>query len=402
VTLLWAVAILDGQRGPLGAVALAMAGLYAALEVISRRTTATGARGELELVGLAAVLATLAMPLLLRGHALTLAWSLEASLLLALGFHDRRSSLRLAALGVLALAVLHGVGSRWPIQAEGFRPLVNGSFAGAMLAPLATWLFAAVHRALRDRGDARDRWHGIGAGLAGGAVALALVHNEIAQWFAIVGRRDLGTAAAPIVWALGSLFALAAVARRRSLPPAISTAIALAAALAAALCIAAYREPTHPDALLALNLRFVAAAVTAAALAANAIVLGHRDAGHGRLVWAAALAGFGLAIGAEAYLHYAAADSLAHAPRRAHTALSIAWSGYAAVLLALGFLRSRRPLRLAGLGLLGLVAVKLLLIDLAGAPQAYRVLSFLIVGALMIAVSYAYHRLERRPGPPEE
>jgi hypothetical protein len=227
------------------------------------------------------------------------------------------------------------------------------------------------------------------------------VHNELAQWFAIAGRRDLGTAAVPIVWAMGSLIALAAVARRRSPPPAISTAIALAAALAAALCIAAYRAPTHPDALLALNLRFVAAAVTAAALAANAIVLGRRDAGRGRLMWAAALAGFGLAVGAEAYLHHAAADSLAHAGRRAHTALSIAWSGYAAGLLALGFLRRRRPLRLAGLGLLGFVALKLLLIDLAGAPQGYRVLSFLIAGALMIAVSYAYHRLERRPVPPE-
>ena len=402
VTLLCAVAILDGQRGPLGAVALAMAALYAALEAISRRTAAAGgARGDLGFVGLAAALATLALPLLLRGHALTLAWSLEASLLLALGFLDRRTSLRIAALGVLALAVLHGVGARWPIQAAGFRPLVNRSFAGAMLAPLATWFFAWVHHALRDRGDARDRWRGIGAGLAGGAVALGLVHNELAQWFAIAGRPDLGGAAAPIVWAMGSLLALAAVARRRSPPPAISAAIALAAALAAALCVAAYRAPAHPDALLALNLRFIAAAVTAAALAANAIVLGRQDSARGRLVWAAALAGFALAVGAEAYLHYAAADSLAHAGRRAHTALSIAWSGYAAVLLALGFIRRRRRLRLAGLGLLGAVAIKLLLIDLAGAPQGYRVLSFLIVGALMIAVSYAYHRLERRPVPPE-
>jgi len=37
--------------------------------------------------------------------------------------------------------------------------------------------------------------------------------------------------------------------------------------------------------------------------------------------------------------------------------------------------------------------------SVAGAPQAYRVLSFLIAGALMIAVSYAYYRFERRQEP---
>ena len=50
------------------------------------------------------------------------------------------------------------------------------------------------------------------------------------------------------------------------------------------------------------------------------------------------------------------------------------------------------PVPVRGLGLHGFVAINLLLIDLAGAPQAYRVLSFLVTGALMIAVSYAYKR----------
>jgi uncharacterized membrane protein len=397
-----AAAILDGERRPLGAVVLGMAVLYAALDAVVRRRSAAGARGDLGLAALAAALVTLAVPLLLRDQAVTLAWSLEALVLLALGFHDRRRVLRLGALGVLALALLHGIGASWPIHAAGFRPFANLAFGSAALAPLAALLFARIHHALSERGDARDRWHGTAALLVGSAAILALAHNELAQYFALVGRRDLGGAAVPLVWATGSLLGLAAIARRGSAAPAAIGAAATAAALiAAVLCAAAYRAPGHPDALLALNLRFVAAAVTALAIAANAAVIGRRAPEHRLLAWAAALAGFGVAIGAEAYLHYAAVDPFAHAGRRAHTALSIAWSGYAAALLAIGFLRRRRRFRLAGLGLLGLVAIKLLLIDLAGAPQAYRVLSFLVVGALMIAVSYAYHRLERRPGPPE-
>jgi uncharacterized membrane protein len=300
--------------------------------------------------------------------------------------------------------MVHGA-SHWPIHAAGFRPFVNLSFAAALLVPLAAGLFTWVHGALRERGDARDRWYGLAAALAGGAVVLALVHTEIEQWFAFQGRRDLGYAVLSLVWSAGSLIALGAVARRPASarpPVAVSTVSAVAAMFGAGLCVVAYRAPADPDALLALNLRFAGALLTAAAVAANAAVIARRDRDWGRLLWGAAVAGFGVAIGAETYLHFAALDPLAHAGRRAHTALSIAWSGYAAILLAIGFVRRRRRFRLAGLGLIGLVAVKLLLIDLAGAPQAYRVLSFLIAGALMIAVSYAYHRLERRPGPPEE
>jgi hypothetical protein len=384
-----AAAILERQHAELGAVLLAMAGLYAALEVVARRRAV---KGDFGFVGLAAGLGTLSVPLLLRGHGVTLAWAIDASLLLAVGFLDRRPALRGAALGVLAMAVLHGIVTGWPHH-DGAPPFAHGSFAGALLAPLGAWLFAGVHAALRHRGDARDRWHGTVAALAGGAVALALVHGELARYFAGLGRRDLGDAAAPIVWALGSLLALGAVARREP-PAAIRGAIALAAIFAAGLCVVAYRAPAHPDALLALNLRFVGALVAALALAANAA---RRDPAGGRLAWTAAIAGFGIAIGAEAYLHYGYAEPLAHATRRAHTALSIAWSAYAALLLAIGFARRLRKLRLAGLALLGFVAIKLLLIDLAGAPQAYRMLSFLVAGALMIAVSFAYHRFERRP-----
>ena len=409
VALACAAVILDGNRTALGAAALVMAILHGVLEAISRRGggAVAGARVELGFLRIAVALATLSVPLVLRGHGVTLAWSLEAPALLALGYHDRRAALRRAALGVLALAMIHGVILRWPLHAAGFWPFSNPAFAAALIAPFAAWWFAGVHHARRDRGDARDARNAVAAVLASGVAVLALVHNELARWLALAGRRDLADAAVPLVWAMGSLLALAlafAAPRRRPLPPAIEHATALAALLAAALCLFAYRAPAHPDALLALNLRFVAAAVTALALAANAAALGRRDPARGRLLWIAAIAGFGATIGAEAYLHYAvfdAAASLAHAGRRAHTALSIAWSAYAAVLLAIGFARGRRTLRLAGLGLLGLVAVKLLLIDLAGAPQAYRVLSFLIVGALMIAVSYAYHRLERRAGPPE-
>ena len=47
------------------------------------------------------------------------------------------------------------------------------------------------------------------------------------------------------------------------------------------------------------------------------------------------------------------------------------------------------------LALLGLTAIKLVLVDMATVKQMYRVVSFLVLGILMIGTSYLYHRVEK-------
>jgi uncharacterized membrane protein len=63
-----------------------------------------------------------------------------------------------------------------------------------------------------------------------------------------------------------------------------------------------------------------------------------------------------------------------------------------AALLALGFLRSRAPLRWQGLVLVSLAAGKVFLVDMARLEQGYRVLSFLGLGLLLLAISFVYQR----------
>jgi uncharacterized membrane protein len=53
-------------------------------------------------------------------------------------------------------------------------------------------------------------------------------------------------------------------------------------------------------------------------------------------------------------------------------------------------------LRLAGLGLFALSAGKLVLVDLTGVQDIFRIVSFVALGLLMVAASYLYHCLERR------
>jgi uncharacterized membrane protein len=80
----------------------------------------------------------------------------------------------------------------------------------------------------------------------------------------------------------------------------------------------------------------------------------------------------------------------------AQTSLSILWGVYATVILAFGFWRSIRSLRLSALGLFGLTALKLVIVDMAKVREVYRIVSFFVLGVLMIAASYLYHRVEKR------
>jgi uncharacterized membrane protein len=76
-------------------------------------------------------------------------------------------------------------------------------------------------------------------------------------------------------------------------------------------------------------------------------------------------------------------------------ALSVTWAAFAVAFVVAGFARHVRALRLCGLGLLGLTVGKLVLVDLAALDQLARVVSFAAAGAVMIGVSFAYHRVDR-------
>ena len=79
-------------------------------------------------------------------------------------------------------------------------------------------------------------------------------------------------------------------------------------------------------------------------------------------------------------------------------AMSGGWLAYGAALLVAGLRMKMRPLRLAGIGLVGLVAAKVFIVDMAELDGLWRVLSFLGLGLSLIALGTVYRRLADRPG----
>lgn len=75
-----------------------------------------------------------------------------------------------------------------------------------------------------------------------------------------------------------------------------------------------------------------------------------------------------------------------------HLSLSVLWTVYASALIFLGWRQKSALLRWQALILFGLVVVKVFIFDLASLDRAYRILSFLVLGLVLMAVSFVYSR----------
>jgi uncharacterized membrane protein len=69
-----------------------------------------------------------------------------------------------------------------------------------------------------------------------------------------------------------------------------------------------------------------------------------------------------------------------------------AWLAYGIGLMVLGIREGWRPLRLAALGVIGLVCVKVFAVDMSDLAGLWRVLSFLALGLALIGLGVVYRR----------
>ena len=84
--------------------------------------------------------------------------------------------------------------------------------------------------------------------------------------------------------------------------------------------------------------------------------------------------------------------------KEAQVGLSALWSVLGAAGFATGLLARRPPVRLFGLGLLGLATAKVFLVDLAALDVAYRVLSLGALGVLLLISAAVYARMQHPQG----
>jgi len=82
-----------------------------------------------------------------------------------------------------------------------------------------------------------------------------------------------------------------------------------------------------------------------------------------------------------------------------HLSLSLLWTAYASILIALGIQRVSALLRWQALALFGLVVFKVFIYDSSFLERFYRIVSFLILGLVLLVVSFIYQRKVARERP---
>jgi uncharacterized membrane protein len=77
-------------------------------------------------------------------------------------------------------------------------------------------------------------------------------------------------------------------------------------------------------------------------------------------------------------------------------ALSLVWTVYAIALLSYGIVRQIAPVRWQALVLMAVVVIKVFLYDLSSLDRIYRIMSFVVLGAALLVVSFYYQKRQAR------
>ncbi|MGB2822910.1 MAG: DUF2339 domain-containing protein, partial [Phycisphaerae bacterium] len=392
----------------LGFVALGMAAAYLVLGAVVRRRLPDDARTLFGAVALTVTFLTMAVPLHLRAHGIMLAWAVEGPVLLYLGYRFRYRPVRVFAAATLLIAVgrLFLAEVHWPLHSGLYVPFVNRQFLSAIVVPAAMGVYALIHHFLRKEGLLLDRVLKLASALGGGVVALIVLHAEIHGWVENETGANAAGCAVTALWTLGALAYLLAGARWRTSAAWVFGAGALVLGVALALGASLLDEDLGVDHVLFANLRFASCVLAVLAVFAYAWTVYRTPVGHvgERRVFAAILLGAGavlllglLSTETYSYCHDVLRDAT-RARRAGQMSITLVWGLYAACLIFIGFWRRWRPLRLGGLALFGASALKLALVDLTHVRDVYRIISFFVLGVLMVGASYLYHRLEKRLG----
>jgi uncharacterized membrane protein len=392
--------ILDGVGPHLAGLALALAAAYAALVAVVRRRLPGDGLAHAVMASAAVVCAALAVPLAVRDRGLVVGWAIAAPVLLGLGAHYRLAVVRYLGALVAALAIGRLVTAHWSYALEGARPFASAACASASIVVAAVAAYAWLGRRVAARLD-----DALGAALARGAAiaAIGLAALTLDRELRVLGfglggdhaARQLAVAA----W-LATCAGALAVGRARAAAAWLAVATwAVAAVLAFGVALAT------PAGALFVNPGFglpALAALLGLVIAARAIVGGVGGGGDqvgrdlGLVIGLGAGAALWVLVTREAWVHpRLGVEDLLRARWLGHATVTCAWSALAAATLGVGFARRWPPVRVLALGLFGLTAAKVLLVDLARVGQAYRVLSLVVVGALLLVTSWLYHRRAR-------
>ncbi len=83
-------------------------------------------------------------------------------------------------------------------------------------------------------------------------------------------------------------------------------------------------------------------------------------------------------------------------PQARFAAISVLWTLFSVALMRMGFRRNIATLRKTSIGLFLVVVLKVFLFDMANVSTPYRIISFIVLGLVLVSTSYLYYRHKDR------
>lgn len=385
------------------------------------------------LLGAAMTFFTIAIAIQLDQQWVTIGWAAEAVVLTWIGLRAQMDAPRHASVVVFLIAVTHWLGvdlDNFAPGADGatFMPLLNAravscaALVGACA--LIVWLY---RRAGAQVAEAERSWLTTVFVLAGNMLAFMLLTLDVNDYFErrrmlISGETaDAESAwgrvenarqfALTMLWTCYGAMALVLGIARRLKPLRFAALVLLACTILKALVLdsgfydAAWHAPLFNHTFAAFLLLVIALAVAMSFYARESTHIddAERDVVVPVMMVAAnVLALFALSAEASGYFERRMAIAVAETgdlrdlQLAQQLSLSIIWMAYGAAMLAFGHLRRRSLLRIMALALLGMTTLKVFFWDLSSLDRIYRIISFIVLGLILLAVSYLYQKSQQR------
>jgi uncharacterized membrane protein len=367
-------------------------------------------------LSIAIVFLTLAVPLAVHGHWVTVGWMAEGAVLVWVATRVGSRLMQFLAVGALALGLISLAMDATIAQT---RVLWNTRFLSFAVSVAAMAVATVLARGAANReqpatysGPSWKLLAQIGAVVANALVIIAVLEEIHTYWWSgppsaagVADLRTPGSLLSSAIWLMTASGALMwAALRGKPMVRAFTLQLAESNCWALAALILLCIGMVYPQQQVIWNLRFVAFAVAVA----GTLWIAHRVQRRSPAIHIAAsvlatvlvltaicfeISTFWstrpllVAPGSVIYVSQVAGRQMAE--RFSYSA----WFLLAgAALLVFGFRRRSALLRWQALVLLAVTICKVFLLDTSTLSQGYRIVSFLALGALLLAVSFAYQR----------
>lgn len=373
----------------------------------------------ISLWGLSVVLLTITMPVQLEGKWITVAWAVEAAVLFWLGIFNKSYVVRMSSLGVLGIALLRLTGDSavYTLWSEKvFRPILNLNMLPFLGCIAAAFIISRFYYTNSGEITAREKMYWMWLAVLGVVLTGIYLSLETVYFSENWGPRLFGKSfpigestvySLAIIWFADCMVLMWAGARSRLFEPQL---VGLAAFLIGVLLLIGpganlyfyYDSQYWP----LLNIRvipyltgIIAALYVSKKISGNSTTPESlRILSVGAAVTANLLAMLYLSL--EVYDFYDTwGDTIglsASIDKATQMTLSVVWTLYAIGLMAAGFILKRSPLRYMSIIILAVTILKVFLFDLANLDTIYRIVSFIVLGGLLVLVSYLYQKYRSR------